>query len=181
MGVETMVLLKGAQMVAGIVGTFAQAKAIGKQQKAIAAAASQNAAATADALRTEGKLAAKNKAQEVAQRTAAARTSFLSSGITMEGTPETAISGMFTTGLEDIRQIGTNYENRARNAISQIIYNANIQNMQIGQQRSQAISSGISSAAMSGFSLAEPFLPENMAGQGSGFNPALGPPPVKPV
>lgn len=83
-------------------------------------AASQQSAAKKQAKATiaEGNIVAANKAKEVARRAAAQQVSFLNSGLTLEGTPMNVIESTFNTGLEDINQIGANYNTAAKNQIS---------------------------------------------------------------
>lgn len=66
----------------------------------------------------EGDIVASNKAKEVARKAAGQRVSFLNSGITLEGTPMNVIESTFNTGLEDINQIRSNYDTKAKNQIS---------------------------------------------------------------
>lgn len=66
----------------------------------------------------EGNIVASNKAKQVAGAAATQRVSFLQSGITLEGTPMNVIESTFNTGLEDIGQIRSNYNTKARNQIS---------------------------------------------------------------
>lgn len=105
-------------------------------------AAKQEAKATI----AEGNVALKNKAKEVAQKAASQRVSFLNSGLTLDGTPQSIIDATFNTGLEDINLMSSNYNTKAKS--------------QISAGRSAALSSyasGFSSAAMPSF-------------QGSGFS-----------
>jgi hypothetical protein len=67
---------------------------------------------------SEGNIALKNKAKEVAQKAAAQRTSFLNSGLTLEGTPDNIISATFNTGLEDLNLMSSNYNTKAKSQIS---------------------------------------------------------------
>lgn len=67
-------------------------------------------------------------------RAARLKTSFLNSGLTLEGTPQNVLSDTYNVGLQDIDQIKTNANLRAKNAIS--------------SARTKAISA-LSSAAMS--------------------------------
>jgi len=66
----------------------------------------------------EGNLVAANKAKETKLKAARLQTSFLNSGLTLEGTPMAAIDDTFNTGLADIEQIGSNYNNQAKKIIS---------------------------------------------------------------
>lgn len=99
--------------------------------------ANSNAKNEANAIVAEGNIQAKNKAREIAYKAGTQRVSFLNSGLTLEGTPMNVIDQTFTTGLEDINQIASNYNNKAKGVIS--------------AARSKAISSMANSFA--GFSL----------------------------
>lgn len=77
-----------------------------------------NAKAQADSIIAEGNIQTKNKAREVMARAGAQRVSFLNSGLTLEGTPTNVIDQTFKTGLEDINQIGANYNNKAKTVVS---------------------------------------------------------------
>lgn len=65
----------------------------------------------------EGKMVAENKARETRLKADRARSSFLSSGITLEGTPMSALDDIYDTGLADIGQIGKNYSTQANNQL----------------------------------------------------------------
>lgn len=67
----------------------------------------------------QGNLETANKAKQVIARTAAAQSSFLNSGLTLEGTPSGALNSMFDSGIADIQQIGSNYNSKAKSIISQ--------------------------------------------------------------
>ena len=72
----------------------------------------------------KGELETKNKAKEVARKTGQVKTSFLQSGLTLEGTPETSLAGIFDAGLEDIKLIKSNTDTQAKNIISAARTNA---------------------------------------------------------
>ena len=72
----------------------------------------------AEATVKAGDLQAEAKGKETRLRAARAKSSFLTSGLTLEGTPMAAIGDIFKTGLEDIDQISTNTNTRAKNIIS---------------------------------------------------------------
>lgn len=74
--------------------------------------------AQAKAVIAEGNIAAANKAKEVQLKAARLQSSFLTSGLTLEGTPMSVIESTFDTGIEDIQQIRSNYGNQAKNIIS---------------------------------------------------------------
>ena len=101
MGVEVIV--------AAVTGGLALGQAVAGMS-----AAQKQAKATA----AEGTLVAKNKALEVQRKAAAAQSSFLTSGLTLEGTPELSINSIFKTGIEDIGAIKTNYDAKAKSIIT---------------------------------------------------------------
>ena len=74
--------------------------------------------AEAKAAVAQGEFAAKTKAKETKLKAARAQSSFLTSGLTLEGTPMAAIQDIFSTGLEDVEQIATNVNRRSKNIIS---------------------------------------------------------------
>jgi len=77
-----------------------------------------NANKEAKAAIAEGNIVAANKAKETKLKAARLQTSFLNSGLTLEGTPMAAIDDTFSTGLADIGQISSNYNNKAKSAIN---------------------------------------------------------------
>lgn len=66
----------------------------------------------------EGELATKEKAKEVRYKAARQTVSFLNSGLTLEGTPNAVIGETYSTGLEDINNIRSNYNTKSKNIIS---------------------------------------------------------------
>lgn len=78
----------------------------------------QQSKAQAKAAVQEGNIAAQNKAKETKLKAASLQTSFLNSGLTLEGTPMSVIEDTFNTGMQDINQIKSNYDNKAKNIIS---------------------------------------------------------------
>lgn len=72
----------------------------------------------ADATVKAGNIAAENEAQKTRLRAASATTSFLQSGLTLEGTPTLAINDIFNTGIKDVNQIRSNANNTAKNQIA---------------------------------------------------------------
>ena len=83
-----------------------------------ARATNQAAEADAEAVVRQGELQGREKAKEVRLRAARQQSSFLTSGLTLEGTPMAAIQSTFATGLEDINQISENTNIRSKNIIS---------------------------------------------------------------
>lgn len=144
---------------------------MGIETALFAAASIAGARATTSAAKSEAKavvkqgtIAAKNKATETIVGAAKLRSSFLNSGLTLEGTPTAVITGAYTTGLEDINQIADNANTKSKNIVS--------------AARTKAITSLISSAAgawggsnlgfgdaiQSGVSTAASYLPESALG-----------------
>lgn len=74
--------------------------------------------AQAEAIAQRGTLEAKNKARETVYRSAQLRQSFLSSGLTMEGTPLSVINETLNTGQQDVMQIVTNSNRSSKNAVA---------------------------------------------------------------
>ncbi len=80
--------------------------------------ASQNASAKSEALRAEGDIAVAERAKEVRLRAARQTSSFITSGLTLEGTPTNVIDETFEVGIADIENIGANFQTSRRNIIS---------------------------------------------------------------
>lgn len=76
-----------------------------------------NAQREAKAKVAEGNIAAEDKARQVRMKAAAARSSFLTSGLTLEGTPLAAIDDIFTVGLADMNQMRKNTDVAARGIV----------------------------------------------------------------
>lgn len=72
----------------------------------------------AQAVVDQANIQAENKGKEVRLRTARQQSSFLTSGLTLEGTPMASIQSTFETGLQDINQITTNANKRSKNIVS---------------------------------------------------------------
>lgn len=106
----------------------------------------------------EGELVAKEKAKEIRYKVARQTSSFLNSGLTLEGTPNIVIGETFSTGLEDINNIRNNYNTKSKNLIS------------AGRQEAiSTIAGGFASAGMGGgsmgsmFQTAGSYMPESFA------------------
>jgi len=122
MGIETALILGFAAFSA-----HQQVSAAEKQSKLVnekAAASAKADVARGEATTKQGSLEAKNKAQQVQLKAASQKSSFLNSGITLEGTPMSAISGTFDTGIKDVSQIlentritAANYTTNAKNTV----------------------------------------------------------------
>lgn len=98
MGIETVLIIGATMLSAGAKMSAAQDEA--------------------DAAMREGNLAAKNKSRQTRYRAASQQSSFLNSGLTLEGTPMAAIQSTFSMGLEDITQIQDNARSKAKSALS---------------------------------------------------------------
>lgn len=139
MGIETVLFAAFTGLKA--LSTMSAAKDQAKQVK-------RNAEAQALALRTEGELASKEKAKQIRYNAARQTSSFLSSGLTLEGTPQDVLGETYTTGLEDISNISKGYNTKISNTIS----SANAQSKSImSSARSQVISDIAGSFAGSSF------------------------------
>lgn len=66
----------------------------------------------------EGNLATKEQAKKTRYAAATQTTNFLNSGITLDGTPNDVIGETFKTGLEDVHNIQSGYNMKAKNAIA---------------------------------------------------------------
>lgn len=105
----------------------------------------------------EGELVAKEKAKEIRYKVARQTSSFLNSGLTLEGTPQDVIGETFSTGLEDVANIRANYTNKSKDIFS--------------KGRSEAIgtiASGFGNTALAGsagsmFETAGSYMPESFA------------------
>jgi uncharacterized protein involved in outer membrane biogenesis len=109
----------------------------------------KQAKAEAKAITQEGALNAANKARETRIKAARIKSSFLQSGLELEGTPSAAISDTFNVGIADTEQIIKNANTRSRNVMSSAFNSA-----------VSGIASSVGMAAMGGFG----------ASQGAGFS-----------
>lgn len=109
MGLETILF-------ASLVGLSAVSKMSAAEDQA--KAVKRNAEAQARALKDEGELASKEKAKQIRHTVARQTSSFLSSGITLEGTPMDVLGETYKTGLEDIDNITKGYNTNISNTIS---------------------------------------------------------------
>ena len=113
----------------------------------------------------QGELAASEKAKETRLRVGRAKASFLSSGLEMEGTPEIALSSMFTSGIADVNQILSNANTAAKNTVSQARTQA-ISNL-AGSFAGSSMFSSVRSAGM--FNPITENLPMGSFGGGYGY------------
>tara|TARA_R110000851_G_scaffold246062_1_gene398765 strand:- start:6495 stop:6962 length:468 start_codon:yes stop_codon:yes gene_type:complete len=72
----------------------------------------------AEATVEQANLEAENKAKQVRLKAASQQVSFLNSGLTLDGTPLSAIQNTFDTGISDVNQITSNANTQAKNIIS---------------------------------------------------------------
>lgn len=127
MGIETVLF-------AAFVGLQAVSQIQAGQKKAEAAVVS--AEAEAASLREEGELTKSERAKALRLKSARQVSSFLTSGLSLEGTPSDVLSETFETGIADIRNIGKNFQTSIDNRIRQ----GNAQSSQfISESRTQAI------------------------------------------
>lgn len=72
----------------------------------------------AQAVIDQANLDAENKSKETRLRAARQQVSFLNSGLTLEGTPLSAINSTFDAGIADVNQITSNANKQAKNIIA---------------------------------------------------------------
>lgn len=83
-----------------------------------ASGAQRQARAEAKSVAERGTLDAANAAKQTVYRAATQRQSFLSSGLTLEGTPMSVINETIATGGADVGQIATNANRQSKAIIS---------------------------------------------------------------
>lgn len=66
----------------------------------------------------EGNIALSNKAKEIKYKTGSLTSSFLNSGLTLEGTPMNVIEQAYNTGLEDLGAISSKYNTNSKNIMA---------------------------------------------------------------
>lgn len=141
MGIETAVF--AAMTAISVASSMNTAQS---QAKAITA----NASSQATTLKTQGDLQATNQAKQTTYAASTQRTSFLSSGLTLDGTAGKVIAQTFNTGLQDTQNISTQYQNNINNEVTQA--NSQAKNT-IGAARSAAIkqiAGSVAGASVSG-------------------------------
>jgi len=74
--------------------------------------------AEAEAVVDQANIDARNKSKETRAKASRAKVSFLNSGLTLEGTPLNAITGIFDSGIQDINLITGNANKRAKNIMT---------------------------------------------------------------
>jgi len=72
----------------------------------------------ASAITEEARLQAENKARDTVREAGKLQSSFLSSGLTMEGTPMEVLKRTYQYGREDINQIAKNANARSKNIMT---------------------------------------------------------------
>ncbi len=86
---------------------------------ALSAASKMNqASAEAKSNTIEGNLATQEQAKKTRYAAARQTTSFLNSGLSLEGTPDTVIGETYSTGLQDIGNIKAGYDRKGKNIIA---------------------------------------------------------------
>ncbi len=67
----------------------------------------------------QGAIAAQNRADEIKRLAAKQRVSYLQAGLELEGTPQAVINDTYNTGLEDINEIKSAYNQSSKNIMTQ--------------------------------------------------------------
>lgn len=119
----------------------------------------------AKAVVKQGTLAAKNKATETIVGAAKLRSSFLNSGLTLEGTPNAVVQGAYTTGMDDISQIADNANTKSKNIMSSARTKAITSLITSAAGAFSGSSLGFGDAIQSGVSTAASYLPEGALGE----------------
>lgn len=138
MGIETAVALMALSVGSGIMG----ARSANKQAQANANAAVQQGNLELAKMKKQGDVLKKATLSQVSSQ----KTSFLSSGLALEGTPMDVMGATYESGLEDLMDLKTDM-----GAVSNL-YNQKSKNY-ITAGRSEAMNSlvsGVSSAALMG-------------------------------
>lgn len=110
MGIELLVL-------AGL--TMGAAHLKGKQQQSQYEDQAEIYAQQANAVAAEGALKARERSRQIAKLGSQQKTSFLQSGVTLQGTPMNVLSDTYKTGREDIDLLKKNYEAKTGSLIAQ--------------------------------------------------------------
>ncbi len=125
---------------------------------AISAIGKMNAAnSQANAQIDQANLEEKRSMLTTEGKAGAAKASFLSSGLTMAGTPELAVKNIFTTGISDVNNIGNNANTAAKNTIS------SARSAAIGQIAGSAAMASAGGSMGSMFDTAGSYMPESFA------------------
>lgn len=99
MGVATAVM--AGLSLASAIGNFNQSKSEARQTA------------------RQGAIAAQNRADEIKKLAAKQRVSYLQAGLELEGTPQAVINDTYNTGLEDINEIKSAYNQSSKNIMTQ--------------------------------------------------------------
>lgn len=138
MGIETVAIMMALSVGSGIMG----ARSANKQAQANANAAVQQGNLELAKMKKQGDVLKKATLSQVSTQ----KTSFLSSGLALEGTPMDVMGETYDTGIEDLMDLNTDIQTTAN------LYNQKSKNY-ITAGRSEAMNSlvsGVSSAAMMG-------------------------------
>lgn len=110
----------------------------------------------ASAVVREGEIVAKEKAKEIRYKAARQTQSFLSSGLTLEGTAQDILGETYSTGIEDIENIRANYTTKSKSIFAEGRTKA-IEGIVNDFGGAKAIAGSMGSM----FSTAASYLPEN--------------------
>jgi hypothetical protein len=143
-----------------LIGGLQLAKGVGEYNQA-----KSSARATA----REGEIAVENRKKEIMQLVAKQKVGYIQSGVELEGTAQAVMQDTYNTGIADMEAIAGSYNQNIKNSLR--------------AARAQLLGSianaGVS--AYSFYSMSGASGLENMAGQSSGWNPAVSAPVRKPV
>ena len=67
----------------------------------------------------EGEIAAQRRADEISKLASRQRVLYLANGLELEGTPQAVINDTYNTGIADVREIRSSYNQQAKNIIKQ--------------------------------------------------------------
>ena len=120
----------------------------------------------ANAIVQQGTLQAKNKATETIAAGAKLRSSFINSGLVLdgEGTPAAVVNGAYMTGLEDINQIASNANTKSKNVMSAARTKAITGLISAASGAWSGSSLGFGDTIQKGISSAASYLPESALG-----------------
>lgn len=143
-----------------LIGGLQLAKGVGEYNQA-----KSGARATA----RQGEIAVENRKKEIQNLVAKQKIGYIQSGVELEGTAQAVMQDTYNTGIADMEAIAGSYNQNIKNSLK--------------AARAQLLGSianaGVS--AYSFYSMGGTSGLENMAGQSSGWNPAVSAPLRKPV
>lgn len=143
-----------------LIGGLSLAKGVGEYNQA-----KSGARATA----RQGEIAVENRKKEIQNLVAKQKIGYVQSGVELEGTAQAVMQDTYNTGIADMEAIAGSYNQNIKNSLR--------------AARAQLLGSianaGVS--AYSFYSMGGASGLENMAGQSSGWNPAVSAPIRKPV